>query len=51
MLAGNVVALLSPMVFVPVLTYGFGPQDYDYKSMGLIRLGDDKDIVADANTE
>ena len=28
MLAGNVVALLSPLVFVPVLTYTFGPQNY-----------------------
>ena len=28
MLAGNVVALLSPLIFVPVLTYAFGPQNY-----------------------
>ena len=45
MLAGNVVALLSPIIFIPVLTYAFGPQNYDYKSMALIRLGDDADIA------
>lgn len=28
MLAGNVVALLSPLIFVPVLTYALGPQNY-----------------------
>ncbi|MCJ1395300.1 hypothetical protein MMC18_008184 [Xylographa bjoerkii] len=46
MLAGNVVALLSPLIYIPVLTYAFGPQNYDYKSMALIRLGDDSAIVA-----
>ena len=51
MLAGNVVALLSPLVFVPVLTYAFGPQNYDYKSMAAIRLGNDEDIAAAANTD
>ena len=51
MLAGNVVALLSPLVFVPVLTYTFGPQNYDYKSMAAIRLGNDEDIAAAANTD
>lgn len=51
MLAGNVVALLSPLVFVPVLTYAFGPQNYDYKSMAAIRLGNDEDIAAEADTD
>ena len=46
MLVGNVVALLSPMVFVPVLTYAFGPQRYDWKSMRMIRLGDDAELAA-----
>ena len=41
MLAGNVVALLSPLLYIPVLTYAFGPQNYDYASMAMIRLGDD----------
>ena len=51
MLAGNVAALLSPLVFVPVLTYAFGPQKYDYKSMAMIRLGDDTDVAASANVD
>ena len=51
MLAGNVVALLSPLIFVPVLTYAFGPQNYDYKSMAAIRLGNDEDIAEDAHAD
>ena len=51
MLAGNVVALLSPIIFVPVLTYAFGPQRYDYKSMAEIRLGNDSEIAAAAHTD
>jgi SSS family transporter len=43
MLAGNVVALLSPLVFVPVLTYGFGADNYDWSSMAAIKQGDDVD--------
>ncbi|KAJ8096709.1 hypothetical protein POJ06DRAFT_283903 [Lipomyces tetrasporus] len=37
MLAGNVVALLSPVVFVPILTYLGGPQNYDWESMKTIK--------------
>ena len=51
MLAGNVVALLSPCIWVPLLTYAFGPQNYDYKTMALIRLGDDTDIAIAAHTD
>ena len=51
MLAGNVVALLSPLVFVPVLTYAFGPQNYDWKSMLMIRLGDDSELAAAAGRD
>lgn len=51
MLAGNVAALLSPVVFVPVLTYAFGPQNYDWKSMMEIRKGDDHDVAAEADVE
>ena len=51
MLAGNVVALLSPIIFIPVLTFAFGPQNYDYKSMAAIRLGNDEDIAAAAHTD
>jgi hypothetical protein len=41
MLAGNVAALLSPFLYVPILTYAFGAENYDYESMKSIRLGDD----------
>ncbi|MCJ1253665.1 hypothetical protein MMC24_001477 [Lignoscripta atroalba] len=51
MLAGNVVALLSPLIYIPILTYAFGPQNYDYKSMLLIRLGDDHDLASSANVD
>ena len=51
MLAGNVVALLSPLLYIPVLTYAFGPQNYDYKSMALIRLGDDSDVAESAHVD
>ncbi|KAI0022128.1 Sodium:solute symporter family-domain-containing protein [Xylariomycetidae sp. FL0641] len=46
MLAGNVVALLSPMIFVPVLTFAFGADNYDWASMGAIKQGDDVDLTS-----
>lgn len=45
MLAGNVVALLSPAVIILILTLIFGLQHYDWKSMMLIRQGDDDDLA------
>jgi hypothetical protein len=51
MLAGNVVALLSPLIFVPVLTYALGPQNYDWQSMKAIRKGDDYDVAAAAHVD
>lgn len=51
MLAGNVAALLSPLVFVPILTFLFGPQNYDYESMRAIRKVDDSDVAADAHVD
>ena len=51
MLAGNVAALLSPVVFVPVFTYLFGPQNYDYKSMREIRKVDDTEVAAAAHID
>ena len=44
MLAGNVVALLSPLVLVPILTFAFGADDYDWSSMGAIKVADDADL-------
>ncbi len=43
MLAGNIVALLSPIVFVPILTYAFGADNYDWTSMAAIKQADDSD--------
>ncbi|TGZ78507.1 Na+/solute symporter [Ascodesmis nigricans] len=46
MLAGNVAALLSPVLFVPLFTFLFGADNYDYSTMRDIRKGDDHDIAA-----
>jgi urea-proton symporter len=51
MLAGNVAALLSPMVFIPILTFAFGRQKYDWVSMTEIRVGDDTDIAKSAHID
>lgn len=51
MLAGNVAALLSPMIFIPILTYTFGPQNYDYESMRAIRRVDDSELAAAAHVD
>ncbi|POR38921.1 Putative urea active transporter 1 [Tolypocladium paradoxum] len=45
MLAGNVTALLSPLVFVPVLCLIFGFEKYDWQSMLAIRKADDHDLL------
>jgi hypothetical protein len=50
-LTGNVAALLSPCIFVPVLTYAFGKQNYDWVSMKEIRKGDDHDLAAKAGMD
>lgn len=51
MLAGNVVALLSPIVFVPILTFGFGADDYDWSSMAAIKQGDDAAYTSSSGDE
>lgn len=51
MLAGNVVALLSPLVLVPIFTLIFGLDHYDWKSMLAIRQGDDHDLATDAHVD
>lgn len=47
MLAGNVAALLSPVIISLVLTYAFGSQHYDYKSMQAIRQVEETSGPAD----
>lgn len=51
MLAGNVTALLSPLIFVPILTYTFGKQNYDWVSMKEIRKVDDSEIIRRASVD
>ncbi|KAF8249796.1 Na+/solute symporter [Wilcoxina mikolae CBS 423.85] len=51
MLAGNVVALLAPCLFIPILTYAFGPDNYDYESMRAIRRADDHDVAQEAHVD
>ena len=51
MLAGNVVALLSPLIFVPVFTLIFGLDKYDWDSMAAIRKADDHDLAAAAHID
>ncbi|KAF1813691.1 urea active transporter [Eremomyces bilateralis CBS 781.70] len=51
MLVGNVVALISPMIFIPVLTYALGTQKYDWQSMKEIRRADDHDLADAAHID
>ena len=51
MLAGNVMALLSPLIFTPLFTLIFGVDKYDWVSMAAIRKGDDHDLAAAANMD
>lgn len=51
MLVGNVVGLLAPCVFVPVLSFGLGLQKYDWVSMRNIKKGDDHDVAAAAHMD
>ncbi|KAF3915846.1 hypothetical protein AA313_de0200598 [Arthrobotrys entomopaga] len=46
MLVGNLVALLSPIFFIPVFTLIFGPQNYDWSTMRTeIKLVDDSEFL------
>jgi Na+/proline symporter len=48
MLAGNLTALLSPILFIPICTLIFGLDKYDWQSMLAIRQSDDHDVIQDA---
>jgi hypothetical protein len=50
MLVGNVVALLSPIVFVGVLT-AIKPDNYDFETMKAIELDNDDDQLPPEDTE
>jgi hypothetical protein len=51
MLAGNVMALLSPLIFTPIFTLIFGLDHYDWSSMAAIRKGDDHDMAEEAHID
>lgn len=51
MLAGNVAALLAPIVTVPVLSLIFPSAKYDWVSMKMIRRGDDSELAAAAHID
>jgi hypothetical protein len=51
MLAGNVVSLLTPLIFIPILSFALPSTPYDWLSMKLIRKGDDSDLAAAANMD
>lgn len=51
MLAGNVVALLSPLILTPLFTLIFGVDKYDWVSMAAIRKADDDDMAAAADVD
>lgn len=48
MLTGNVVALLSPLVFVPVLTLVFKPQNFDWLILRSISRVDEEEELIEA---
>lgn len=51
MLAGNVVSLLAPMIFIPILSFAWKSPKYDWMSMKLIRRADDHDLADAANVD
>lgn len=51
MLAGNVVSLLAPLIFIPILTFTLRSPKYDWLSMRAIRKGDDSDLAAAAHVD
>lgn len=51
MLVGNVVSLLAPAIFIPILSLAFRSPVYDWVSMAQIRKGDDSDLAAAAHVD
>ena len=51
MLAGNVVSLLAPAIFIPILSLVMRSPKYDWVSMKQIRKGDDSDLAAAADMD
>lgn len=51
MLAGNVTALLAPVVFIPIFCLIFGLDKYDWQSMKDISQADDHDVLQDVGLD
>lgn len=51
MLTGNVVALLSLLIFVPVLSYVFKPQNFDWELLKNISRSDESHIIVEVITD
>jgi hypothetical protein len=51
MLAGNVVSLLAPLIFIPVLSFALRTPKYDWLSMKAIRKANDDDLAAAAHMD
>lgn len=47
MLVGNVVALLSPLIFIPILTLIFKPQNFDWQRLKTIQSVDEEPELED----
>lgn len=51
MLAGNVVSLCTPLIFIPILSFVFRSPKYDWQSMKAIRKADDHDLADAAHVD
>ena len=51
MLAGNVVSLLAPVIFIPILSFAIKSPKYDWMSMKAIRRADDHDLADAAHVD
>ncbi|SMN21783.1 similar to Saccharomyces cerevisiae YHL016C DUR3 Plasma membrane transporter for both urea and polyamines [Maudiozyma saulgeensis] len=51
MLAGNVVALCSPCITIPILTYVFKPQRFDWEILKSIKRADESEELAELQEE
>ncbi|KAJ4132958.1 urea active transporter [Fusarium falciforme] len=51
MLAGNLTALLSPVIFIPIFCLIFGFDKYDWQSMMNIRRADDHDVIKESGLD
>ncbi|KEZ45051.1 putative urea active transporter 1 [Scedosporium apiospermum] len=51
MLAGNVVALLVPLVLIPIFTLVWGVDKYDWQTMAAIRKADDHELTEQAGVD